>query len=77
MLHLEFEGSGQGFGGWDLRHYGIEFLMRIMETLGVSVWEQLPGTYCRVIGTNSKLTGIGHITKDRWYYPEQEDNNGT
>lgn len=81
-LHIEFEGGGQGAGGYILDDIvndpngkfshrqgiaaGMDLIMKILETVGVQKWEDLPGTYLRFEGTNSKIHSIGHIIKDKW-----------
>ncbi len=56
--------------------YGCEFINRILETLDVESWEKLKGTHLRVVTKgdffNSKIQGIGHIIKDKWFYPEKD-----
>jgi len=63
---------GQGFGGYDIRYYGIDMLMSIIETVGCSSWEELPGNHCRVKRETrlGPIKAIGHITDDKWYEPE-------
>ena len=55
----EFEGSAKG----------TEALMRIMDTVGVERWEDLPGKYVRVVsdGWGSTITKIGNIIDDKWF----------
>ena len=74
QLHIRYEGSGQSFGGYDLRFekYGIPFLMRILETVGVSKWEDLPGQMIRIDGNSGKIVAIGHIMDEKWFNPEDE-----
>lgn len=84
-LHLDYGGSGQGFGGYALdKHngnrgegserlgtaYGMEFIRRILSTLEISQWEKLPGTHVRVVASHEKVLSIGHIIKDRWFSPD-------
>ena len=84
FLHLDYSGSGQGFGGYcfdspvglggDFKGrigtaYGMEFIRKIIETLEVEKWEDLPGTFCRSDCEHSKIHRIGHITKDKWFDP--------
>jgi len=75
-LHLRQEGAGQGFGGYSLKSHGIDMIKRILETVGVSDWEDLPGEYVRVEGNDHKIRKIGHITDDKWYEPEAEYKEG-
>ena len=72
MLTLDYGGVSQGFGGYDLKYgpYGVKFLREILETVGVSEWEDLPGKYIRVVSDHGKVHRIGHITEDRWFTPE-------
>lgn len=71
FVYLDFGGSGQGFGGYDLRHYGLKMINKIIETVGAKSWEDLPGKHCRVRGSHAKLRAIGHIIEDKWYEPEK------
>lgn len=48
---------------------GTESLMRVMDTVGVERWEDLPGKYVRVVteswgGTVEKF---GNIIKEKWF----------
>lgn len=72
----------QGFGGYALDRfdktrdcrigtaYGMEFVSRIMQTIGVEKWEDLKGKYCRIRGNSVKIYAIGHITDDVWFSPD-------
>lgn len=55
----EFEGSKKG----------TESLMRVMDTVGVEKWEDLPGKYVRVYseGWGSQITKFGNIIEDKWF----------
>ena len=86
-LNMIWEGSGQGFGGYcigeasdknkNVMHTGfkcgIECIRKILETVGVSSWEKLPGKYVRIQtrGHNGKIFAIGHIINDKWFNIEQ------
>lgn len=84
MLHMDYGGSGQGFGGYALDVYCPtakkrvghaacgEFIKRILDVLEVSSWEKIPKTYCRVKSTRFQIHAIGHITKDKWFNPEED-----
>ena len=69
-------------GGWCIGHGylnskefyaekgdGLECLMRIMDTVGVSRWEDLPGNYLRFEdhGLGSTIDTIGNIIDDKWF----------
>lgn len=74
-VQLDYGGSAQGFGGFDLRHYGAKPIVRILEVLGVESWERLPGTPCRARvgeGWNGKIEALGHFIEDKWYEIEAE-----
>ena len=80
FVHLEFDGCGQGLGGYALDHRdretrklighgsGLVAIRRILEVVGVSNWEDLKGKLVRVRhdGIGSKPI-IGHILEDRWF----------
>lgn len=68
-ITLDYGGVCQAFGGYDLRHYGINFIMGVLDALKVKSWEDLPGTHCRADSEHSKVTAIGHILGDTWYEP--------
>jgi hypothetical protein len=82
-LQLEWAGGGQGLGGYALdgpdkekRGYrpgwglGLTCIRKILETVGVSQWEDLPGQLVRIkhgrVGTTDAPV-IGHIIDDRWF----------
>ena len=79
-VHLNYGGSGQGFGGYalylpkDCTHHKLgsvagHFIWRVMEIAGVTEWSKLPGKTIRVKGSFTGIDGIGHIVKDDWFYP--------
>lgn len=78
FLHLDYGGSGQGFGGYAL--FSPEFktdatglwIWRCMEIAGVSEWTCLPGRTIRVRANHSSVEAIGHILKDLWFDPKKE-----
>lgn len=80
-LHLDYGGSGQGFGGYALylpesfRHHSKgsmqagHFIWRVMEIAGVDDWARLAGKTIRVRASHSGVEAIGHIVKDDWFEP--------
>ena len=88
MLHLDYGGAMQGFGGFSLDEpikdangkflrrqgsaLGAEFLMRVLAVTGASSWEKLPGTPVRVRADYNKVYAIGHYIEERWFYPEHD-----
>ncbi len=84
-IHLDYGGSGQGFGGYVLylpksfSHHALEsvaghHIFRIMEIAGVTEWEKLKGKTIRVRKQEEwgTIDAIGHIIKDDWYSPKAD-----
>ncbi|WP_340584041.1 hypothetical protein [Brucella pseudintermedia] len=83
-VHLNYGGSGQGFGGYVLcqhptsphypgaGNYGGVFIRRVMDVVGVEKWSELKGKACRVIASHSGVAQIGNIIKDEWFDPQKE-----
>ena len=87
-LAMTFEGGGWGvvYGGYCLgKGYlgadddffdgsaaGMEYLIRIMDTVGVEKFQDLKGKYVRVAnkGRGSSVKIIGNIIKDKWFDAE-------
>lgn len=48
---------------------GLVAMMRIMDAVGVSKWEELEGQYCRVKtdGWGGTVDEIGNIIRDKWF----------
>jgi hypothetical protein len=42
----------------------MEYILQVLEVLGVSSWEKLPGTRIRVDASHSKVFGVGHYLKE-------------
>lgn len=83
-LSLDYGGSGQGFGGHVLAvnpdsphwpgkaNYCGVWITRVLECAGVTKWDQLVGKTIRVRCCHHKIEAIGHIIKDKWFFPERE-----
>lgn len=87
-LAMTLEGGGWGvvYGGYCLgKGYlgadddffdgsasGMEYLIRIMDTVGVEKFQDLKGKYVRVAtkGRGSSVKIIGNIIKDKWFDAE-------
>jgi hypothetical protein len=83
-LYLDYgDSSGQGFGGASLDTYdkkkekrvghkiGMDYIMSILDVVGVGRWEDLIGKHIRVKASMSNVEAIGHITKDKWFTPKE------
>ena len=82
-IRLDYDGSVQSFGGYFFDTYdeklkrrvghrfGVDFMMELLNTVGVSTWEQLEGRYVRVKQEINHVSAIGHITRDKWFDPEE------
>lgn len=82
-IHMDYGGTCQGFGGYGLDDVqndengkfvcrtgtvvGMQLIIEILKTLEVKSWEDLPTKHCRVRGNRGRITGIGHILKDKWF----------
>jgi len=82
-LHLDYGGTGQGFGGYALyvpksfKHHDMKsvaghFIYRAMEIAGVTKWTDLIGKTIRVKAEHSGVKEIGHIVKDDWFNPSED-----
>lgn len=68
---------GKGYLGADDDFFsgsaaGMEYLMRIMDTVGVEKFQDLKGKYVRVAtkGWGDQVKIIGNILKDKWFDAE-------
>ena len=87
-LTLNYGGSGQMFGGYalylpksyshhEMKSYAGHFIWRCMEIAGVNSWDKIIGKAIRVETDSEnkfdgRIIGIGHITKNDWFYPSTE-----
>ncbi len=63
---MTFQGSAKG----------LEYIMRIMDVVGVCSFACLEGSYVRVAFKDSEATHIGNILKDNWFsYTEFFEDN--
>lgn len=81
MIFVKFDGCGCGIGGYALDSYdpgsktrvfraeSMESISKVLETVGVDKWEDLPGKYIRFEdnGWGSTITKIGNIIDDKWF----------
>ena len=68
---------GKGYLGakddfWEGSAAGLEYIMRIMDVVGVESFQDLKGKYVRVAhkGLGSSVKIIGNITKEKWFDAE-------
>ncbi|MDE2233775.1 MAG: hypothetical protein KGJ90_06775 [Patescibacteria group bacterium] len=82
-LHIDYGGSGQGFGGYSLyipksfTHHTLEsvaghFIFRVLEIADVEEWSKLKGKTIRAHVENGLVEGIGHIVRDDWFFPADD-----
>ena len=90
-IALEGDGWGCVYGGFKIGsgylgatefegyEHGIEYIMRIMDTVGVSKYNQMVGKYIRVaiMGWGDAIKIIGNIIEDKWFDTKSffEDKN--
>lgn len=76
MIHLNYGGSGQGFGGYVLGgDYGTNTIKKILEVVGVDKWEDLIEKHVRVEAEFNKIHRIGNILEDEWFDPKVLDTD--
>lgn len=90
-IDVEGDGWGVSIGGYcigkgylDAKVFegsakGTESIMRVMDTVGVSRWEDLPGKYIRVEAGDwgDTVTKFGNIIHDKWFDCREFFSNGT
>lgn len=97
-LAMSLNGGGWGvvYGGYCLGHGylgadddffsgsadGMEYLIRIMDTIGVERFQNLKGKYVRIAtkGWSSTVKIIGNIIEDKWFdaetfFEDKKENN--
>jgi len=75
FLNMEGDGWGQGMGGYACdassgeksSNFMVKSIRKILETLEVDTWEELPGKYCRIKRKDGMIVEVGHITKNKWF----------
>lgn len=81
VIFVEFHGGCCGIGGYVLDAYdkgeecrvysgkGLEAISKILEVVGVDMWEDLPGSYIRVKenGWGSTIDEIGNLMEEKWF----------
>ena len=80
-IHLKFDCGGVGFGGRVLstestdmsNGFGAQWIHQIIKTVGVNSWEELVGSYVRIMhtGWGGKVIKIGNILEDNWFSQDE------
>ncbi len=82
-VHLDYGGTGQGFGGYalylpksysyhQLQSVAGHFIFRVMEVAGADQWSKLTGKTVRALCNHSGVKSLGHIVKDDWFCPSED-----
>jgi len=82
-LQLDTTDGSRSFGGYFLDGYnsnecrvgtawGMEFVRRLVATVGKESWETLRGAVCRVRLDGHQVVAIGHFLEDRWFCPKTD-----
>lgn len=79
FLHLKGDGWNVSWGGRNLgnatgfHNRGIEYIQKILDTVGVRSWEELAGKYIRIEnhGLGSSIEKIGNLLEDLWLDNEE------
>ena len=51
--------------------FGMMFIQKVIDTVGVKSWEDLQGKNVRVKSSHTEVTSIGHILEDKWFTPKK------
>lgn len=81
-LQLQGKGFGVAFSGhvihvqaqtqdqedWQTA-FGMEYITRILNTVGVQTWEALQGQAIRLMREGNQVVAIGHLIEEVWFEP--------
>lgn len=83
-IQLKAQHLGVNFGGYilyaepqnieqqdSLTSFAIEYIGRVLSTVGVATWEALNGQACRIAIQGNMILGIGNLIDDVWFYPRE------
>lgn len=83
-IQLKAANLGVNFGGYILHAdaqsmeqedqetaFGISYIGRVLNTVGVATWEALNGQACRIAIQGNQIIGIGNLIADVWFYPRE------
>ena len=83
-VFLKFKTGGQGFGGFVFANtykmskggerpngFGIDYICKLLKLCDVESLEDCKGRPVRVHRDDTKVSGIGHLFRDEWLYPEE------
>lgn len=74
FVYLDYGEARQGFGGYFLNGPVCwKWLSNVLEVVGASSWEELPGKHCRADTEHTKVHRLGHLLEDRWFDPSELD----
>jgi hypothetical protein len=70
VLGIGYLGANDDF--WEGSAAGLEYIMRVMDVVGVERFQDLKGKYVRVAhkGLGSSVKIIGNITREKWFDAE-------
>ena len=83
-IQLKAANLGVNFGGYILHAdaqsmeqedqqtaFGISYIGRVLNTVGVATWEALNGQACRIAIQGNQILGIGNLIDEVWFYPRE------